>query len=488
LVKIPYIGVSGYLDPLFCCYPLICYELIKKTQMNLADEKTTLLSGRNVFLWLFVLMAVGFSCQQDQEWLAPDVDAGNQNVLKSIEIGPGEFTGTYSGGDWTIMLPATWNALPTRYLIFYAHGMVDPVPYEPVQLPNDMIAGKPVAEIATGMNMGYVATSYRDNGLIILEAVEDVKNLVDVVETFFGEEDFLPPDYLLVAGPSEGGAVSIKTVEKYPHLFAGAISICGPIGSFYAQFQYNGDFHVLFNYFFGAELAALGIDLGNPTGVNPAVMAAWKQQPSDLQNAILGVLSQNPGKVLELLKCAKVTVDVNDPVAVGTAILELLRFNVMLTNNVIDHMDGVPYTNRFKWYTGSSNDILLNRTVERIWDRSYYRAIRNVRAYETSGEIEDPVATLHTTGDHVIPFWHHPAYRLKVLLKGNSLLHTGIPVVNYGHCTVSETDIQAALAIVIAKATLLNKFEIASSAFQSEYQKKEFEKILNDNAVEVEFN
>ncbi|MGD9928907.1 MAG: hypothetical protein AB7U05_02715 [Mangrovibacterium sp.] len=455
--------------------------------MDLAEENSTLHSGKFLFLWLLVLMMVGFSCQQDGEWFEPEVDAGRQNVLKTIEIEPGEFTGTYPGGEWTIELPETWNSLPTRYLIFYAHGMVDPVPYEPVQLPDDLIGGNSVADIVTGMNMGYAATSYRDNGLIVLEAVEDVKSLVDVVNQFFEENtDYSPPDYLFLGGPSEGGQVTVKTIEKYPHLFDGAISICGPIGNYYNQLQYNGDFHVLFNYFFGADLAALGINLGNPTGVNPALMAAWKANL--IQPAILGVLSSKPDKVLELLKCAKVPVDVNDPIAVGTAILELLRFNIMLTNNVIEHMNGVPYNNKLRWYSGSSNDVLLNRTVERILDNTYHRAKNTVRKYETSGEIAVPLVTIHTTGDHIVPFWHNPLYRLKVFVSGNSLLHTGIPVVNYGHCTIDETHVMAALAIVITKATLMDKFEIASTAFGSDHQRNAFKKILKESAVDVEFN
>ncbi|MCW0484576.1 hypothetical protein [Gaoshiqia sediminis] len=456
--------------------------------MDLAEENSTLHSGRFLFLWLLVLMMVGFSCQQDEEWFEPEVDTGQQNVLKNIEIlSPGEFKGTYSGGEWTIKLPEDWNSSTTPYLIFYAHGMVDPVPYEPVQLPNDFIGGQSVADIVTGMNMGYVATSYRDNGLIVLEAVEDVKNLVDVVNQFFFDHtEYSPPVYLFLGGPSEGGQVTVKTIEKYPYLFDGAISICGPIGNYYNQLQYNGDFHVLFNYFFGADLAALGINLGSPLGVNPALMAAWKANL--IQPAILAVLSSNPGKVLELLRCAKVPVDVTDDDAVGTAILELLRFNIMLTNNVIEHMNGVPYNNKFKWYSGSSNDRLLNRTVERILDKTYHRAKNTVRKYETSGEIAVPLVTIHTTGDHVVPFWHNPLYRLKVFVSGSSLLHTGIPVVEYGHCTIDETHVMAAVAIIITKATLMDKFEIASTAFKSDHQRQAFKKILKENAVDVEFD
>ncbi len=59
--------------------------------------------------------------------------------------------------------------------------------------------------------------------------------------------------------------------------------------------------------------------------------------------------------------------------------------NIMLTNNVQGQMDGVPFNNKWKWYRGSNNDWLLNRSVQRILDSSFERAKRNVMKYETSG-------------------------------------------------------------------------------------------------------
>lgn len=446
---------------------------------------TNLNKGR-IFLFLISLfLAFAFSCQRDETIYEPETDSGNQTLLKNGQI-PGEYTGTYSGGEWLIALPDNWNSLEKRYMIFYAHGMVDPFPYEPVQLPDDIIGGKSIKDIVKGMNMAYTATSYRDNGLVVLDAVEDMKGLVDVVKSFFATEhpEYLPPDYLFLGGPSEGGLVTVLTIEKYPKLFDGAVSICGPIGSFYNQLQYNGDFHVLFNYFFGADLKAQGIDIGDPRGINnPALMAAWKSGALPL--AIQGILANNPGKVLELIKCANVTVDVNDQIAVGTAILDLLRFNIMLTDDVISRMGGVPFNNKLKWYSGSSNDWLLNRKVQRILEPSYYVAKKNVKKYETSGDISVPVVTIHTTGDHVIPFWHNPVYRLKVFSNGDGLLHTGIPVVNYGHCTIEESHVAAALAIIIVKSALIDQFEITAGTFDSPQELNTFKQILQDNSIKV---
>lgn len=452
------------------------------------NQKICYNNFRRFFLLLVsVALMVITSCQKDEFLFDSDSDKIHGNFLKSSEIAPGKYVGDYEGGEWLIALPPTWNNLETRYIIFYAHGMVDPVPYEPVKLPADSINDKPIEDIVTDMDMGYATTSYRDNGIIVLEAVEDIKNLVDEVNYFFQNEhpEYYPPDIYFLGGPSEGGLVTVKTIEKYQHLFDGAISICGPIGSFYDQLQYNGDFHVLFNYFFGSVLKDLGISLGNPKdGVDPLVMQAWKS--GDLQNIIANILMSNPNKVKQLIKCANLTVDISDPLAVGTAILELLRFNIMLTNDVKQKMNGVPYNNKYKWYMGSDNDWLLNRSVQRILDSSYNRARKIVNQYETSGNIAIPLVTIHTTGDHITPFWHNPKYRFKILLKGNSLLHTGIPVLNYGHCTIEESHVMAAIAIIITKISISDYFKAANLTFESSEHLNTFKEILKENSIQVD--
>jgi len=438
---------------------------------------------RSFLLWVIVLLTFAISCRQDEIFM--DADAEHQSELKQAPLSNGTYEGTYTidgkEGEWLIALPEDWNSLETRYMVFYAHGIVDPVPYEEVQLPSDSIEGIPIEKIVTGMNMGYATTSYRDNGLVVLDAIDDIEKLVDIVNGFLDSNEYERPHYYFLGGPSEGGLVTVKTIEKNQYLFDGAISIGGPIGDFYKQLQYNGDFHVLFNYFFNNELSSLGIDLGSPEGVHPGIIDAWKY--GSLQDIIKGILFTNPDKVIQLIKCANVTVDTNDDVAVGTAILELLRFNIMFTNDVLQRLDGkVPFDNTRRWYRGSDNDWRLNRKIERI------RGETKVNDYETLGDIGIPLVTIHTTGDHVTPFWHNPRYRIKIFLNGNSLLHTGIPVVNYGHCTIEKSHIMAALAIIITKVTMMEQYEIAGNLFGSSQELDNFKKILNDHSIQVEVN
>lgn len=397
-----------------------------------------------------------------------DMENKRTSSLDYSEIEPGSFIGEYGGGEWEISLPPAevWNAMPHRYLMFYAHGIVDPVPYEAVQLPDDMIGESPVQELLNSQGIGYASTSYRDNGLVVLEAVEDIKQLVELARLFFKiNTEYTAPDFLFLGGPSEGGLVTVKTIEKYGHLFDGAISICAPIGNFYDQLQYNGDFHVLFNYFFGQDLLDQGIDIGNPRdGVQPAIMEAWKS--GALQAAIIQLMQAHFERVPQLLITAKATVDMEDPEAMGTAVLELLRFNIMFTNDVNESMDGVPYNNSFTKYIGSLDDERLNREVQRIDESNFPKVKSRIRKYETMGKlINVPLVTIHTDGDYIIPFWHETLYGSKIFPEKNRILHKSIPVVNYGHCTISEANIQEALAFLIGHVTSSNYIQLAEKEF-----------------------
>ncbi len=408
------------------------------------------------------------SCRQDETLPDPLPDAEQKSLLKSNETwcDAGDWCGDYKGGFWQISLPEPhlWNnteimGMP-RIMVFYAHGMVDPYPYEDIKPLADVIGGIPVKNIIKSMGMGYATTSYRDNGLVVLDAVQDIQQLSVVVKKFFLDHpEYLPPDLLILGGPSEGGLVTVKTIEKYPQLFDGAISICGPIGSFADQLQYNGDFHVLFNYFFKPELEYLklttGIDPGSPEGVPESTMEAWKY--GNLQDIIIGLLATElesdnfPNRIILLLNVlgATETVDMTDPVAIVTAIIQLLRYNIMLTNDVMERMKGVPYTNVGKVYEGSLNDDVLNAGVQRILDHPYQQKKAFIRQYETSGRIAVPLVIIHTI-DHVTPFWHQEGYASKIHPNSSDLL-CRIDVDTYGHCTISVDDIKQAFACLAEK-------------------------------------
>ena len=379
------------------------------------------------------------------------------------------------GALYEISLPDSWNEdWSSRILVVYAHGYVDPG--QPIALPTDVIPDGmgswiQIKKLINEIHLGYASTSYRDNGLVVLDAVEDIKELKIEIEKFFEDnhEDFDPPNAYVLVGPSEGGLITVLTMEGNPGLFQGAISTCAPIGNFYQQLQYYGDAHVLFKYFFGPTIK--GINLGSPKKMSKHTMNAWID--GSLQAAIWeeleeGYYSIDVGyKINKFLKYAKIPIPYEfGPDLVIPAILQVLRFPIMATNDAIARLEGNPYNNKYVevegvWgpriyhYDGADplEERKLNLTIERIMRSDWEQAAQNVAEfYETTGAFYAPLVTMHTKYDNVTPQWQQEAYDVKVQahfplpppydLNG---FYDKILVDAFGHCNFDQANIGFAL-------------------------------------------
>ncbi|HEY6948811.1 MAG TPA: hypothetical protein VI297_08345, partial [Gemmatimonadales bacterium] len=80
-----------------------------------------------------------------------------------------------TGALYRVCFPSGWNG----ELVVYAHGYV--AADAPLAIPDDQIEGQSVVQVVNGLGYGYATTSYRANGLVADEAVEDVSQLVDEV-------------------------------------------------------------------------------------------------------------------------------------------------------------------------------------------------------------------------------------------------------------------------------------------------------------------
>ena len=141
------------------------------------------------------------------------------------------------GAESLICMPPLWNG----GLIVYAHGYVKPS--DPIGFYHLTTAdGTFVPQFAMSLGYAFATTSYRKNGLAILEGVDDMRELVAAASAATPQ----PPTKTYVVGVSEGGLVTALLAERSSTLFNGALSMCGPIGSFQGQLNYFGDFRVLF--------------------------------------------------------------------------------------------------------------------------------------------------------------------------------------------------------------------------------------------------
>lgn len=335
--------------------------------------------------------------------------------------------GTLPGGALSLICVPTagWNG----QLVVYAHGYV--APGLPLGFYNLTLAdGTPLPALVQSLGFAFATTSYRQNGLAILEGVEDIRELVAA---------FPSPVPTYVTGVSEGGLVATLLAERWPELFRSALAACGPIGSFRKQIDSFGDFRVLFDYFFP------GIIPGSAIDIPLEVMARWQ---SVYVPRILADLAANPGRALQLMRVSKAAFDPSDPSTIGITTVNMLWYNVFATNDAVAKLGGNPFGNRFKWYFGSNNDLRLNLSVQRFTAAPAARAA--LRAYETSGDLSIPLVTLHTTADEVVPFWHELLYLAKLDRSGRGSF-LPIPAFRYGHCNFTSQEVVTAFLAAVAQ-------------------------------------
>ena len=349
-------------------------------------------------------------------------------VLAQVECS----LGTLNGAQTLICMPTGWNG----NVVVFAHGYVAPSIGDP-QIPWDQLVlpdGTSIPGIVTGLGFAFATTSYRKNGLAVVEGVEDVTDLTRVLVRS------LNPEHVYLVGASEGGLVTTLAVEQSPEVFSGGLATCGPVGDFRGQVNYWGDFRVLFDYYFPGMLPSSAVDVPSD------VQARWNSYYAPL---IAAYVASRPATLDTLLRVSRAPFDPAQPKTKIETVLGILWYNVFATNEARLELGGQPFDNSMRFYTGSGSDLLLNLRVKRY--RATPAALSNIEAnYQTSGRLAVPLVTMHTTGDPIVPYWHEPLYSLKAL-AGSGLLHTNLPILRYGHCSFKAEETLLALGLLVLK-------------------------------------
>jgi pimeloyl-ACP methyl ester carboxylesterase len=332
-----------------------------------------------------------------------------------------------------ICVPSSgWNGA----LLVYAHGYV--APGLPIAIDDPAFGGAPLSSSIQLLGYAFATTSYRRNGLAILEGVDDIRELVAAFPGVAG----VAPSRSYLIGFSEGGLISTLLAERSPQLFSGVVAACGPVGDFQKQIDYFGDFRVLFDYFFPGHIPPSPIDI--PQSVidtwinpNPAISNALATSPISATQLMSTSLDSSLAQIVRSSAGRTISTTQN-----------LLWYDIFATNDARAQLKGNPYGNAGRVYAGSSDDAKLNGGVQRF--TADVAALAALARYQTTGRVINPLVLLHTTGDDVIPFWQETLYMNKV---GSARNVTLIPVSAYGHCAFGSLDLFSAFNLMVQQAT-----------------------------------
>ena len=139
---------------------------------------------------------------------------------------------------YMICLPQDYQAWKGDLVVF-AHGYVDP--RQPIGIPYSELVlsdGTTIPALVNSLNFAFATTSYRKNGLTVLEGVQDILGLIQFFRANY------PTNKVFLVGASEGGLVTTLVSEQYPTAINGGLSLCGPVGDFVKQVNYWDDFPI----------------------------------------------------------------------------------------------------------------------------------------------------------------------------------------------------------------------------------------------------
>jgi pimeloyl-ACP methyl ester carboxylesterase len=356
-----------------------------------------------------------------------------------------------SGSIYRICMPSSaYNGI----LVVWAHGFQDAG--TPVSIPEDQLCVSDFCLPATinGLGFAFATNSYSKTGLAILQGKSDILDLVNIFAAQKGR-----PQKVYLVGASEGGIITALGVEQHPGVFAAGLAACGPIGDFPFQIGYFGDARATFEYFFP------GVIPGAPFNPDPGLTAIWSEY---YQQVVKPIVFDPVNRHLldQWVAVANLPFDAGSYLAtVERSVRDVLRYGVVNLNDAAATLGGFPFDNRFRWYTGSDNDLLLNIFVRRI--SADPTAVMHMRAfYNTTGVLSRPLITLHTLRDQQVPYFHEQLYDLKTLFSGSLLTrHLNIPVDRYGHCNFTKDEALFSFAIMLLYDGLLEQVSGTASFF-----------------------
>jgi len=231
------------------------------------------------------------------------------------------------------------------------------------------------------------------------------------------------PQRTFVMGMSMGGTLAALTIETKPDIYAGALSLCGAIGTSDAMFQRDFALRAAFDYYF-------------PDLLGPLVPVPPDYVPDALvESKIMAAFTRRPEALQALLRWYGAA----DKKNIGP----IIAFNTFEVKEMQQRTHGNPFDNADLIYVGSGDDAALNDGVKRY--RGEAKAREYVaKWYTPSGKLTRPFLELHDTGDPLVPASDAFEYAMVAQRAGHGDNFMQQYVNREGHCVFTPQEIAQA--------------------------------------------
>ncbi|HEY5939709.1 MAG TPA: hypothetical protein VIT87_02730, partial [Gemmatimonadales bacterium] len=189
-----------------------------------------------------------------------------------------------------------------------------------------------------------------------------------------------------------------------------------------------------------------GVIPGSAVDVPEIVRSSWE---TIYVPAIVIALAADFDAALELIRITGAPVAGNDLRSVAETTVGILWYDVFGFADAQVRLGGQPFDNSARAYAGSSNDAALNAGVQR--HSADPATTAGLARFQTSGNLQDPLTTLHTTGDPIVPFNQSQLYGDKVSQAGKTPLLVHHTIDRHGHCTFESLEVLGAFTALMER-------------------------------------
>ena len=333
--------------------------------------------------------------------------AGQTATTNTVDIG------VLAGAPYYIEIPVKWN----KGLVLYTHGYT-PEGAKPPQ--HTSAQHRAFREVFLSRGFAFAASDYSSQGWAVKEGIEETEALRRHFVAKHGQ-----PSETYITGHSMGGHIAMAILERQPEAYQGGLPMCGPLGAA-IDFLNAGPFDMLVTF----EAIFPGT-IGSPYEARPGT--------ADRINAALAAHPERSARFAE-----------HYDRTVGQLTGALTLFHTLVTG-LKKRAGGEPFDNRNRIYAGFGDDAALNRTVKRYAADPAARDY--VRQYATpTGRIADPMLTIQTTSDALVPGTDVTAYDIPAAQAGTSDRFVARFVEAEGHCNFTPGQVGNAFDALLAWA------------------------------------
>ncbi len=361
-----------------------------------------------------------------------------------------DLAGKFKGAPYRIRVPANWNGT----LLVYAHGYRDRADH-PGEVDNRTAEIAPSAAlepVLLAQGFALSGSAFKNNGWAVEEGIEDSKNVVAIFRRFVGT-----PQRTILWGFSMGSVIGFKSMEQSDGFYDGALCGCAVGAGATHAWDDSGDLTLAYDTVFGMPAswgtpADVRDTLDFETEVAPKLAAEINSPTNFAKFEFIRLVVGTPGRgimpppppnffpnwvLTDMFFATEARAELER--RAGGPIVRNLTRTYSLTDSERAYLVSI-----------GLSEVAIDFLLDSMNGRRNFYAPDSSRSYvernaDYTGYIKNPVLTMHTLYDPLVPVSHENKYFQIVQSAGQTDNLFQVYTNGNGHCAFTGDQLVTAV-------------------------------------------